>query len=189
MGVTALKAFRLAGGLVLRSPALLICLLALPAAMARAGEFQLGLSYIPLLTQTPAVHVNFRPEGERIQFGYKYERWHDEYSGITQSQQSRQGPLLLYRFDTTGDASNFVGIEWLHWQANERPIAPGGNTARSSDTALYLGVGRTGDLSDLSYYNLAIYLGPNAKQISPSRANGNASSGSFDLHLQVGLRF
>jgi hypothetical protein len=157
--------------------------------MTGAAEIQFGLSYVPLLSQTPALHVNFRPEGQHIQLGYKYERWQDDYSGTTHSTQSRQGPLLLYRFDTSSDASNFIGIEWLRWQANERPIVLGGNSASSCDTALYVGAGMTGDMSESLYYNLALYLAPNARMVSPSRANGNDPSGSFDLHLQIGLRF
>ena len=51
------------------------CLFLLLPLTAWTGEFQTGLSFVPLLMSTPAWHVNYRPSQSHFQVGYKYEQW------------------------------------------------------------------------------------------------------------------
>ncbi len=172
---------------------LALCLL--PAAAA-AGEFQAGIGYVPLITSTPDLHINYRPSQSHFQFGYKYQQWTEEYVDsitrlpMTRSMHTRSGPTLAYLAEIDTDASIYYGIELLHWAVRETPLATGGGSATASSNDLYFGAGRTGHFGDGWYYNLGLFVSPTADLSSPSRRKSNGtSSGSFDMNLQLGLFF
>lgn len=164
--------------------------LLLSGGTALAGEFQAGVSYVPLLSDSPHLHVNYRPAQSHFQFGYKHQRWTDEYANnmATRSIQTRSGPMLLYLSTIDTDSSVYYGIELLRWVAREHSVAGADVTASSND--LYFGAGKTGHLNDRWYYDFGFFLSPTADLRSPSgKNNGSSSSGSFDLQLQLGLFF
>jgi hypothetical protein len=161
-----------------------------------AGEFQAGISFVPLLSSSPHLHINYRPAQSHFQFGYKYQRWTDEYTNsltqltTTRSIQTRSGPVLIYLTGIETDSSVYYGIELLRWVAREYPVAPGGANANASSNDLYFGAGKTGHLNGHWYYDFGFFLSPTADLRSPSGKNSSSSSsGSFDLQLQLGLFF
>jgi len=173
-----------------------LCLLLLSGTAANAGELQAGISFVPLLTSSPHLHLSYRPSQSHLQFGYKYQRWTDEYTNnitqltTTRSTQTRSGPMLMYLSEIDTDSSVYYGIELLQWVAREYPVGPGGVTATTSSNDLYFGAGKTGHLNSHWYYDFGLFLSPTADLSSPSsKNNGSSSSGSFDLQLQLGLFF
>lgn len=176
-----------------RTQILLSCLL-LPASItAQASEIQLGLSFVPLLMDAPALHVNYRLAQNHYQLGYKYERWtnNDQNAGgQPRTTHSRQGPLLLYLFEPTASSTYYVGAQLMKWTAHEQPLAAGTTGIDASSIDWYGGAGTTGHVGDRGYYNLGFFISPSADMSNPSSRNPQtSSSGSFDLQLQFGLYF
>lgn len=176
--------------------ALPACLLLLFPNVATAGEFQAGLSWIPLLLSTPALHINYRPSQSNFQIGYKYEQWtvnlmdNATHVKTTEIAHSRQGPVLIYLSDIEADSSLYFGVELLQWKGQERALAPGGTSEIASSRDIYFGGGQTGHVGESVYYNLGFFLGPTAENLTPAMKNsGGSSNGSFDLHLQFGMYF
>ncbi|MDH2917008.1 MAG: hypothetical protein PXX77_09055 [Gallionella sp.] len=176
--------------------ALPACLLLLFPIAAEAGELQAGLSWVPLLMSTPALHVNYRPSQSHFQIGYKYEQWtvnlmnNATHVKTTEITHSRQGPVLIYLSDIGADSSLYFGVELLQWKGQERALAPGGTSEIASARDIYFGGGMTGHVGEAAYYNFGFFLSPTAENLTPAmKSTGSSSSGSFDLHLQIGMRF
>jgi len=179
------------------------CFCLLYSLMVKAGEFQVGISYVPMLSELPDLHINYRPSQSHFQFGYKYQRWSDTFvNGVTnqadtQSNQTRSGPIMLYLSDIESNGTGYYGIELLQYSASEQAIAPGGANESVSNNDLYFGGGITGhwganlfnDWNGNFYYNFGFFIGPTADTRSPSQRNTGTSGGSFDIQLQLGFFF
>lgn len=175
------------------------CLFLLLPLTAWTGEFQTGLSFVPLLMSTPAWHVNYRPSQSHFQVGYKYEQWtvnlmdNATHVRTTEITHVRHGPILIFLSDIETDSSLYFGAELLQWKGQERVLSPGGTSEGASATDIYFGGGKTGHVGEGVYYNFGLFLSPTAENLTPAMKNtestDGSSGGSFDLHLQLGMYF
>ncbi len=126
--------------------------------MAKAGEMQVGISYVPLISDKPDIHINYRPSDSHFQFGYKYQRWTDNFVDsfqvpITRSIQTRSGPILIYLSEIDTSGTLYYGMELLKYTAEEQTIGPGGGNGSISNNDLYFGAGITGHWGANLYNN------------------------------------
>jgi hypothetical protein len=175
-----------------------LCLFAamlLQGSIAQAEGIQIGIGVFALAKDGADIQINYRPPQSHYQFGFQYTRWtdvfHDPYSGNAHSSTTNTlaGPLLVYLFHPAADSSFYAGASLLKWTRTETPLLIAAASDTQSRTDLYFGGGYSGLFAKNFYYNLGMFIAPNANMTTQTAISSEESSGNFDVQIQAGVAF
>jgi hypothetical protein len=177
-----------------RLPFALLALLALGLPNLRAQEIRVGLGVFALAPNGLDLQADFRPKQSRWQAGIKYVRWTDTFKdpftghALTETTETKVGPLVNYLFRPEGSGSWYVGGSVLRWSKEERSNYTG-EVGKASTTSPYLGGGFTGTMGRHFFYNFGMTISPGAKLNTKTSVSSEQDSGGFDFQILVGARF
>lgn len=179
----------------MRKLCLIAAVLLLPSALAQAEGIQIGVGLFALAQDGADIQINFRPPQNHYQFGFRYLRWtdtfRDPFTGNLHSSTTNtlSGPQLIYLFSPEADSTFYAGGEVLKWTRTETPLLIAAPSDSRSRTDLYFGGGYTGLISKNFYYNLGMFIAPNADMTTQTAISSEESSGNFDIQIQAGMVF
>lgn len=172
---------------------LLGAVLAVPG--VRAGELTLGVGVFTFAPDGVDLQAGYRADNSPWLFGFRYVRWTDTFEDpftgreLTDTTETKTGPLVYYLFRPQGTWSPYVGLSVLNWTSKEKLLRTG-ETSTDSTTTPYFGGGIMGRIgSSVFHYNAGIFLSPWAKLHTQTAESSEDSSGGFDIQLQLGIVF
>ncbi|MDD5058526.1 MAG: hypothetical protein PHQ60_11700 [Sideroxydans sp.] len=174
---------------------LIATMLLLHNSLAQAEGLQVGVGVFALAQDGADFQINYRAPQSHYQFGFQYIRWtdvfHDPFSGNAHSSTTNTlaGPQLVYLFHPAADSSFYAGASLLKWTRTETPLLVAAASDTQSRADLYFGGGFTGLLGKNIYYNLGMFIAPNANLTTQTAISSEESSGNFSIQIQAGMAF
>jgi hypothetical protein len=171
-----------------------MALVAVGTPCLQAQEFRAALGLFTLGKNGVDLQADMHPKLSHWQVGLKYVHWmdtdKDPFTGrkLTETTQTKVGPFVNYLFRPISLGTWYLGGSVLRWSKEERSLITG-EVGRASTTSPYVGGGFTGTMGRTFYYNLGLYLSPGAQLDTQTSVSSEQDSGSFDIQIQVGVRF
>jgi hypothetical protein len=172
----------------------LVMYVLLLASPAQAAEFRIGIGAFLLAPNGADFQISIRPDQSHWMYGYRFVRWTDTFEdpftgrGLTESTETKTGPLVSYLFNIEKDSTFYLGASLLQWSRTEKSLMTG-ESDTASTTALFWGGGFTGRLGSLVYYNVGIFLSPGTSLSTRTSVSSEDDSGAFDVQAQLGISF
>jgi hypothetical protein len=168
--------------------------LLLATSPALAGEVRLGLGVFALAPKGADLQLDYRAKAGAWSFGFRHVQWmdtfHDPFTGraLSETTESRTGPLVTYFFQPQGRGSWYLEGAVYRWRKTEKSLVFGdSNTATT--TAPAFGGGYTHAIGRWFFWNTGALLSPGTKLKTATSTGSEEDSGTFDIQLQVGVRF
>ena len=164
------------------------------ASPAQAAEFRIGIGAFILAQNGADFQFSIRPDQSHWMYGYRFIRWTDTFEdpytgrGLTESTETKTGPLVCYLFNIENDGTFYLGASLLQWSRTEKSTVTGESDSAST-TALFWGGGYTARLGSLVYYNIGIFISPGTSLSTHTSVSSEDDSGAFDIQAQLGIFF
>ncbi len=170
-------------------------MLLLLSTSAQAAGLQIGIGVFALAQDGADLQISYRPPQSHYRFGFRYVRWtdvfNDPFTGNAHSKTTNTlaGPQLVYLFRPEADSGFYAGGELLKWTRTETPLLIVSPSDSRSRTDLYFGGGYSGLIGKNFFYNLGMFIAPQAELNTQTAISSEESGGNFDVQLQAGMAF